>query len=217
MTVPPPSDGTARQRAATLLARLAATFGLVTNTTGRPLPMVGARIGPWIPVWVATTAMVAVAAAGAALVVEGWIGWAVLGGILAASVRFPEGPWTGVYMVTIGVLLLVSGAEPFTGRLYALIAVVHLVAVLHSVVSGLPWTARLQLRALLGPLSRFATVQLAAQALAGVGALLAGAAVTVPWLAVVAAAGLAAAALTLHISLGADGSREPGRTTTVET
>ncbi len=204
MTSPTPAAVSARQRARTLLSRLAATFGFGTGVTTRPLPVVGARIGPWVPVWVVTTAMVAMATVGAALVVQGWIGWAVLGGIIAVLVRFPEGPWIGVYAVAIGVLLLVSGAEPFASRVFALIALVHLVAVLHSVVSGLPWAARLQLRALRGPLARFAAAQSAAQALATVGALLTGAGVTVPWLPVVAAAGLAAVAVTLYLRLATD-------------
>lgn len=206
MTVPPRIAGTTRQRARVLLARLATTFGFVRNTTGRPLPTVGATIGRWVPVWVVTAAMVVVGVAGAAFVAEGGIGWAVVGGILAVMVRFPEGPWAAVYSVTIGVLLLISGTEPFAPRVFALIGIVHLVVALHSVAAGLPWAARLQLRALRGPLSRFAAVQFAAQALALIGALLTGAAVTVPWLAVVAAAGLAAIAATLHRSLGANGN-----------
>lgn len=205
MTLPPPATAPARAgaRARATLTRLAVTVGSGTGTTGKPLPTVGATIGRWVPVWVVTAAMLVVAVVGAAFVVQGGIGWAVVGGILAVMVRFPEGPWPGVYTLTMGVLLLVSGAEPFAGRVFALIATVHLVAVLHSVVAGLPWAARLQLRALRGPLSRFAAAQSAAQALATVGALVTGAAVTVPWLAVVAAGGLAAVAVTLHLHLAA--------------
>lgn len=200
---PQAPSGAARRPARPLLARLAATARFWVDPASRPLPRVEAALGPWLPIWVATALMAAIAAGGAALVVGGPIGWLVIGGVIVVLVLFPEGPSTGVYAITIGVLLLISGAEPFGGRVFALIAIVHAVAVLDSLTSGLPWVTRLQLAALRDPLRRFAGVQVAAQGLALLGALLTGADLTVTWLPVVAAMGLAALVWALQLRLAA--------------
>lgn len=196
-------SGAARRPGRHLLARLAATARFWADPSSRPLPRVEATLGPWVPIWVVTTLMGALATGGAALVVGGPIGWLVIGGVILVLVLFPEGPSTGVYAITIGVFVLISGTEPFDGRVFALIAIVHAVAVLDSLVSGLPWTARLQLAALRDPLRRFAGVQVTAQGLALLGVLLTGVDLTVPWLPVVAAMGLAALVWALQLRLAA--------------
>jgi hypothetical protein len=195
-------------RARSLLGRLAATFRFWSDPTIRPLPQVQADLGGWVPAWLVTLLVAGLAVGGAALVVGGVIGWLVMGGILGTLVLFPEGPSTGIYAIAIGVLLLLSGAEPFAGRVFVLIALVHLVAVLDSVASGLPWRTRLQLSALRDPLRRYLGVQVVAQALALLGALLTGAELTLAWLPVVAAVGLAVLSWVLDARLDARGRPE---------
>lgn len=205
---PAPPTATRRTRARSVLARLRATLRFWTSPASRPLPRVEADLGQWIPVWLLVVVMGGLAVVGAALVTEGPIGWLVIGALITVLVLLPEGPATGLYAISIGVLLLLSDTAPYDGRVFALIALVHLVAVLDSLVSGLPWRARLQLGAVRAPLRRFAGVQVAAQGLALLGAMLTGAELTVAWLPVVAALGLAALGWTLNARLEARGAPE---------
>jgi hypothetical protein len=190
------------------LARLGATFRFWAAPSSRPLPRVEADLGWWVPVWLVTLCMGGIAVVGAALVTGGPIGWLVIGGIILVLVLFSEGPAIGIYAITIGVLLLASSGGAFEGRVFTLVAVVHLVAVLDSLVSGLPWRARLQIAALRDPVRRFASVQVAAQGLAMVGALLTGTDLTMAWLPAMAALGLAVLSWALNARLEARGAPE---------
>lgn len=205
----PDASGTAAaRRRRSLLGRLVSTFRFWADPSSRPLPEVEADLGWWVPVWLVTLALAGVAIAGVALVVRAPVGWLVMGAFVLALVVFPEGPSTGVYAIAIGVAVLITGGEPFTGRLFLLIALVHLVAVLDSVTSGLPLRARLQVAALRDPLRRYLGVQVAAQAIAAVGALLSGAAITLAWIPVIAALGLAVFSWALDARIDAGGRPE---------
>lgn len=195
----------ASARVALFAERLVATARIWSPSKSRPLPRVVADIGPWVPVWLVTAVTAGVAVASAAIVTRGTVPWAIVLATIAITVAQPDGPGAGIFAVTIGVLLVASGTEPFAWPLYVLLATVHLVVVLSALTSGLPRRARFELALLVAPGRRFLAVQAVAQPLALLGALVTGAGVTLPWLPVAAGLGLVVLAWRLDVRVGDDG------------
>jgi len=155
-------------------------------------------MGRSVPVATLHVAHVIIAAVLCVLVLEGPL-WRAVGLALLLAGAFAPGrisPWWLLLALAASQLRRTPSATDPT--FYLLLAGVHLLHVLASLTRLLPWRGRLEVRALVGPLWRFAMVQMVSQAVA-VGALLAfrGERGAWPGLPIVAAGLLAVVALAL--------------------
>jgi hypothetical protein len=167
--------------------------------TGRPLPVVGVRLGRWLPGGVLRTAFVAgvvvlLLAAGArtTLVTELT---AVLAGVLAVWAAVRPGPAPAhVTLVTAALLLLGSTAAPFDPAALWLAPLGYVVTRLGWWASHVGATDRVELAALRRSLARDGAVVAVALAIGGTAWALAGR--PVPWLVALGVVALAALAWT---------------------
>jgi len=110
-----------------------------------------------------------VAVVGTALCVgelaQGFWFWAALVLVAIASV-FPATPAAWVLMVALGSSLLTRTPSALDGRIYALIAGIHLLHLLAAYARVVPGESWVQLRAFAAPLRRYVLVQVPVQLIA---------------------------------------------------
>jgi hypothetical protein len=155
-------------------------------------------IGAWVPTATLHLLFLAVAAGLSVLVLPAAL-WLAVGLALAVAGTFAPNR-----VPTWWLLLLLSASQLWRDPsatdivYYLLLAGVHLLHVLGSLARLLPWSGRMQIAALAGPLKRFALVQMVVQPVA-LGALQAfgGEPGVVPWLSILAAAALSVVAAVL--------------------
>jgi hypothetical protein len=126
---------------------------------------------------------------------------AVLLGLLVVLLPSGVGP---VLVLALTALVLVIGGSGGGWRpaAFAVLLGTHLLVQLGALLGRTSWSARVELRALLVPAPRFLAVQVAAQLAAVAGAAVTGGRFELPWLAVLAAVGLAGLLLWLAPRLG---------------
>jgi hypothetical protein len=143
-----------------------------------------------VPALVLRVGVAAVALACLALLAPGNRLW-VVGALAAlAMVLRPSGMILSLFIVALGLRLAFASPEPFSWRSFALLFGVHLLVQLGRLASNVGWQTRVDLKVLVSPARSFLLLQAFAQLLALVGALLTAAAVTVPWLPVLAGVAL---------------------------
>lgn len=160
-------------------------------------------IGRWVPTATVHLATLAVAA-GLSLLVFPSPFWRGIGLLLAvASTLVPNLVLRWALPLLLGMSQFWRTPSATDGVFYLLLAGVHLLHVLGSLATLLPWHGRVQLAPFVRPLQRYLLIQVVAQAVA-VGALLTfgGRRGTVPGLSVLAAALLCVVAAVLARELG---------------
>lgn len=152
-------------------------------------------IGPAAPAWTIGAFGLLAGVTGSAVVI-GASGWLVVAVALAvAAALAPRGPFAALLVTQ----LAIAGLDGT--NVAVLVLVTHLVLATSLVWAWTPWTARVQLGALVPSALRFAVVQVGAQALAFVVVALLGNAGPVGgvWLAVAGAVGLLALAVGVFV------------------
>jgi hypothetical protein len=180
------------------------------RSTPRALPSLRPRrrrvdvdLGLNLPGWTLRLACAAVALGCVVLAGAGNV-LTVVGALLALALAIR--PVGAVPMVALGfvgfVLTVADGSGPRAGT-FAVLAGTHLFIQLAAVLGPYGWFVRVELRALLAPARRYLPVQLAAQLVALVGALLSLGRVELAWSAPLAAVALAALVVWLVPRIGA--------------
>ena len=196
---------TARSRWASLLAEMPRTLPSV----GRRRRRVGVQLGPWLPGWSlrlvcggVALGCVVLAGAGPRLTVVG----ALLGVVLAL---WPRGPLPVAVLGFVAFVLATAGAGPLRPGAFGVLAGTHLLVQLAAVLAPYGSSVRVELRALLVPARRYLPVQLAAQLLALLGALVTLGRVELVWSAPLAAVALTALVVWLVPRLDAPPAAAP--------
>lgn len=157
------------------------------------------EVGRGLPGW-SPRIVIAAAAGGivAVLLASGIQGAALVLVALAVvlSLGMPSSPAPTLVLVLVGLSVLVTGSDPFTGPVLVLIPLVHLFHVSCAIAGTLPAKSRVHPAALRAPVLRFVAIQAGVFALAGLLALVRVDHVTAP-LEIIALAGLAAVAFLL--------------------
>ena len=179
--------------------RLRRRWASLLADTPRTLPRFGRRrrrvtvaLGPWLPGWslrvvCAAVALGCVVLAGAGPKLTG------VGALLAlVLVLWPRGPFPVVVLGFVTFVLATAGAGPLRPQAFAVLAGTHLLVQLAAVLAPFGWSVRVELRALLVPARSYLPVQLAAQLVALVGALVTLRRLELAWAAPLAAVALAA-------------------------
>lgn len=152
-------------------------------------------IGAAVPAWTIGALGLAAGVMGSVVVI-GASGWLVVAlGLAVAAALLPRGPFAALLVVQLAIAGL-------SGTSIALVVLTtHLVLATNLLWVWMPWTARVQLQALLPSAVRFAAVQLGVQAVAFVVVRVFGGAGPVGgvWLAVAGAVALLALALGLFV------------------
>lgn len=151
------------------------------------LPAVRLELEHWLPCWVFRLLSVLLALGSAALVLSGTFGWLVVGVLAVLILIRPGSPAAPVLAAVLGFSLLQQPEQVWGLRGPLLLLGVHACIALSALIGVTSWTARVQLRVLASPLGRFAVIQLVAQVIGVLGALLAGRELSWPWVPVVAA------------------------------
>lgn len=175
---------------------------LATVAPARRHPPVTVEFGPSVPAWVLRLAIpLAGVGCGVALGL-GSDGWLFALPVVVATAVWPGGPAPAVFASGAGILLLATRPEVFDAQLVALVAGVHLVVELATVVDTLPWSARVDRRIVVRAATRFAALQVVAQVVVAVGAWATGTRMSVPLLTPVAGLALAVTAWLLLRRVG---------------
>ena len=157
----------------------------------RPRPHVGIALDASAPAWQLRLLQVAVALGCTAMVATNEVLWVLVAAGLVAMVVRPYPLWQAGFLLAMGAGLLFAPADPFAPRAFVLLFGIHLFVVLGAILGRMPWSARLELRALLASARRFAAIQVFSQLLALAAAWLYLRDVSATWVAVLAGAALA--------------------------
>ncbi|WP_375431090.1 hypothetical protein [uncultured Friedmanniella sp.] len=169
--------------------------GLPTLASRRP--RVTVRTGASVPAWLPRVLGAAIAVAGVRLAGAGDT-LTVLGVLLALLLLVRSGGAAPVLVLAFtGLVLATSGDSGWRPEAFAVLLGTHLVAHLGALLGRSTWHARVELRALLVGAPRFLLVQLAAQLVAVLAAVLTRGRLELPWLGVLAVLGLAGLVLVL--------------------
>lgn len=117
-------------------------------------------VGRTVPLWTLRAAGVVVSAASFFLIP---VPYAILVVVLAAIGAVV--PATFTTWAAIAVLALAQLGQPLDARASLFLVIVHLLHVIGGLQLALPWTGRLQVRALVSPARRWLTLQVPAQVL----------------------------------------------------
>lgn len=173
------------------LDQLARTLRIRPTPADRPLPRVRIATGPAVPAWVLRLVLLALGTGCGALVTSGPMSRVLLGAGLLVVVVLPGSLAAAPFVIGVALVLAAAGpGHPLTTAL--LLAGLHLFMLLGALVSELSLVARVELRSLWPSARRYLLIQAPSQLLALTVVKLADHPVTVPWLPVLAAAGLTA-------------------------
>lgn len=181
-----------------LLRRIRATLRPGSAPTERPRPRVQIATTRAVPAWALRLALLTVGLVCVVVIGQSVVSAVILSGALLFVVAMPGSVSTAVFAVGIGLSLLafepgaVSGAVSGPGVI--LLAGVHLVAVLGSVLGQVTLRTAVELRALVPTARRYVVIQAAAQVLALVAGWLSERAVVVTALPILAVLALVAGA-----------------------
>lgn len=156
-----------------------------------PPPRVEVVTGSTVHAWALRLMMVAALAGALALVTRSQGHWLVAVALLAGIAARPDGIAPALFVGGLGLLVLTGPADPWQARVFLLVFAVHLAVELGAVAGALPVEARVEWRVLARAVPVFLGVQAVAQTLALLGAWVAGQPPAMPWLPLVAAAGVA--------------------------
>ncbi|MEX2563339.1 MAG: hypothetical protein WD358_08775 [Nitriliruptoraceae bacterium] len=157
--------------------------------------------GRWFPGWMLTVATVVAALGTIALVANDRGQWVLMLVALLFILANPDGMATSVFAVIVGILSLLAYPVAFSGPVHLLVALVPLLFTCASLVGGIPLMARVEVRVLRQPLTRYLVIQAIAQPTAWLGSVVAASAIVIAWMPVAAGAGLAAAGWWFHRQL----------------
>lgn len=172
-----------------LWGRIRRSVSVRRAPTLRPLPMVGVDAGLWVPAGVIRFLVPVLAFLLARTVIEQgveiWLIALILIGVLLLR---PGASGVAVYTVYLGLLLL--GNFPGSVEAGLVVAGVHLMTILATMVGHLSRSTRVELAAFRLPLFRFAVIQVLVQSVLILGLWAEGVDVVLVWLPVVAALGI---------------------------
>ena len=170
-------------------------------------PPVRLHLGPTVPGWVLRTVVAALALACVTTIQPQTYVWLLVAGLLAALILVPGRGLPATTAAVIGILLVITGTPPTIVRTALLLLGLHLMAQFGPLAGQVGFSGRIELRALIPPLRRLLAIQLVAQPIALLGAVLAGARIDAALLPVLAILGLAVLVLIWAPTLGP--SRDP--------
>lgn len=155
-----------------ILRRVRATLQPGSVVTERPRPHVQITVARAVPAWALRLVLLAVGVGCVMLIGESTVSRVILSGALVVVVVMPGGVSTAVFAVGVGLSLLafdpgpLSGVGPVSADGAVLLAAVHLIAVLGSVLGQVPLRTAVELRALIPTARRYVVIQAGAQVLA---------------------------------------------------
>lgn len=159
--------------AAYLGRRLLQTLRLDRSPTERPLPRVRLQPALAAPCWALRLAVIALGLGCTAVVSPLEVGWVIAGVISLALLVRPGGSAPAWFAVFLGVALALSPRAPLSARDFLLLAGIPAQVLLAAQLGWVPWRAKVELAVLAGPLRRYLVLQLVAQPVAVLAALLA--------------------------------------------
>jgi hypothetical protein len=193
------SSSTSSGRAGRTLPALRSWWHELLRSTPRALPSLRPRrrrvhvdLGRYLPGW-ALRLICAAVALGCVVLAGAGSTLTVIGALLALGLA--ARPLGAVPMVVLGFVAFVlttAGGSGLRPGSFAVLAGTHLFVQLAAVLGPYGWSVRVELRALLAPARRYLPVQLAAQLVALVGALLTLGRLELAWAAPLAAVAVAA-------------------------
>lgn len=155
-----------------VLRRVRATLQPGSAPTERPRPRVRIETTRAVPAWALRLLLLAVGAVCVVVIGQSVVSQVILTGALLVVVAMPGGVSAGVFAVMVGLSLLAfdpgtpSAGLPVSADAVVLLAAVHLIAVLGSVLGQVPLRTTVELRALLPTARRYVIIQATAQLLA---------------------------------------------------
>lgn len=153
-----------------LLRRLRATFRPGSAPDDRPLPRVTIATSRSVSAWGLRLVLIVVGVVCILLIGHSGVARVILGAALIGVVLMPGGVATGAFAVGIGLSMLTfePGGLPAHGLVGVgpvLLAAIHLIAVLGSLLGQVPLRTAVELRALLPTARRYVVIQAGAQIL----------------------------------------------------